>query len=208
MKALLVQLLAGIMLSSLLGGCAGTRPRSDVQEYLEEATGSSVTYVTTPAAFVLGQPGLAESGRDYVYLAPIVVSSGGDRSYWLWLGVWSTVDRQARHEDASPLRLGALQIVADDEPMDLEPQSADSNPAGIRRIPYATPVPPIQEFLVPVTRSQIQRLGNARVLTLTDRPADGASRLWRGNEQAAAIFSHFADEAGAARSATSQVTGR
>ena len=208
MKALLVQLLAAILLPSLLGGCAGTRPRSDAQEYLEEASGRSVIYVTTPAVFALGQPGLAESGRDYVYLAPIVVSSGGDRSYWLWLGVWSTVDRQARHEDASPLRLGALQIVADNEPMDLEPQSADSNPAGIRRIPYATPVPPIQEFLVPVTRSQIQLLGGARVLTLTDRPGGGATRLWRGDDRAVAVFGDFADEAGAARSAPSQVTGR
>jgi len=208
MRRLLLQLLAGILLSSLLGGCAGTRPRSDVREYLEEATGSSITHVTTPAAFVSEQPGLASSGRDYVYLAPIIVSRGGERTCWLWLGVWSTVDRQARNEDASPLRLGALQIVADNEPMDLDPQSADSNPAGIRRIPYATPVPPIQELLVPVTRSQIQRLGRARVLTLTDRPAGGASRLWRGDERAAAVLSHFAEEAGAASLETAPVAGR
>jgi hypothetical protein len=208
MRLLLVQLLAGILLSSLLGGCAGTRPRSDVREYLEEATGSSVTYVTTPAAFVSEQPGLASSGRDYVYLAPIVVSRGGERSCWLWLGVWSTVDRQARNEDASPLRLGSLQIVADNEPMDLDPQSADSNPAGIRRIPYATPVPPTQELLVPVTRSQLQRLGSARVLTLIDRPAGEVSRLWRGNDRAAAVLSHIAEEAGAAKVAPAPVTGR
>lgn len=199
MRLLLVRLLGGILLSSLLGGCAGTRPRSDVREYLEEATGSSITYVTTPAAFVNEQPGLASSGRDYVYLAPIVVSRGGERSCWLWLGIWSTVDRQARNEDASPLRLGALQIVADDEPMDLEPQSADSHPAGIRSIPYATPVPPTQELLVPVTRSQLQRLGSARVLTLIDRPAGEASRLWRGDERAANLLREVAEYAGSAR---------
>jgi hypothetical protein len=208
MQQLFLRLLAGILLSSLLGGCAHTPARSTVQEYLEETTGATITYVTTPAAFVIDQPGLASSGRDYVYVAPIVVSQGGERSCWLWLGVWSTVDRQARNADASPLSLGALQIVADNDPMDLEPQSADVKPMGVRRMPYATPVPPTQELLVPVTRSQIQRLGHARVLTLTDRPADGASRLWRGNAQAAAVFGHFADEAGAARSAPSQVTGR
>ena len=208
MQQLLIRLLTGILWSSLLGGCAHTPARSTVQEYLEEATGATITYVTTPAAFVIDQPGLASSGRDYVYVAPIVVSQGGERSCWLWLGVWSTVDRQARNEDASTLSLGALQIVADNDPMDLDPQSADLKPMGVLRIPYETPVPPIQELLVPVTRSQIQRLGHARVLTLTDRPADGTSRLWRGNEQAAAVFSHFADEAGVARSAPSQVTGR
>jgi len=205
---LLVRLLGGIVLSSLLGGCAHTPARSTVRDYLEEATGTSITYVTTPAAFVNEQPGLASSGRDYVYLAPIVVSRGGERSCWLWLGVWSTVDRQARNEDASPLTLGFLQIVADDEPMDLDPQSADLKPMGVRRIPYETPVPPTQELLVPVTRSQIQRLGRARVLTLIDRPADGASRLWRGDDRAAAVLSHFAEEAGAAKSNPAPVTGR
>lgn len=208
MQQLLVRLLAGILLSSLLGGCAGTRARSDVREYLEEATGSSITHVTTPAAFVSEQPGLASSGRDYVYLAPIIVSRGGERSFWLWLGIWSTVDRQAHDEDASPLRLGTLQIVADNEPMDLDPQFADAHPTGVRRIPYETPVPPIQELLVPVTRSQLQRLGRARVLTLMDRPAGGASRLWRGDDRAAVMLSHFTEEAGAARMNPAPGTGR
>jgi hypothetical protein len=204
MQQLPARLLVGILLSSLLGGCAGTRARSDVREYLEEATGSSITYVTRPAAFVSEQPGLASSGRDYVYVAPIAVSRGGERSCWLWLGVWSTVDRQARNESASPLRLGPLQIVADGEPMDMDPQSAESNPAGIRRAPYATPVPPTQELLVPVTGSQIRRLGRARVLTLIDRPAGGASRLWRADDRVARLLSHFSEEAGAPAPLASQ----
>jgi hypothetical protein len=208
MQPQLVRLLAGILAASLLGGCAGTQPRSDVQEYLEEATGSTITYVATPAAFVSEQPGLASSGRDYIYLAPIVVNSGGQRSCWLWLGVWSTIDRQARHEDASPLRLGMLRILADDEPIDLDSPAVDSLPTGLRRIPYATPVPPIQEQLIPVTRSQIQRLGRAQVLTLTDRPAGGASRLWHGDARAAAVLAEFAREAGVARADPARVTGR
>ncbi len=200
MRRLLLQLLAGIVFSSLSGGCAGTPERSDVRDYLEETTGTSITYVTAPAVFVNKQPGLASSGRDYVYLAPLLISSGGERSCWLWLGIWSTVDRQARDEGASPLRLGALQIVADNEPMDLDLQSVDLLPVGVRRIPYATPVPPTQELLVQVTRSQLQRLGRARVLTLTDRQLGGASRVWRSDEHAVAVLRHLADEIGSARS--------
>jgi hypothetical protein len=200
MRGLLLKLLAGIMLSSLAAGCASTREPADVRDYLEEATGTSITYVTEPVAFVSEQPGLASSGRDYVYLAPLLISSGGQRSCWLWLGTWSTIDRQARDEGASPLRLGVLQIVADNEPMDLDTQSDDLQPVGLRRIPYATPVPAIQEFLVPVTRSQLQRLSRARVLTLTDRQVGGASRVWRSDEHAVAVLRHLADEIGAARS--------
>jgi hypothetical protein len=193
-----IQLWAAIWLSSLLVGCGGTRARSDVRDYLEESTGVSVTYAGTPAAFERGQRGLASSGRDYVYLAPIVVNRGGEQSCWLWLGVWSTVDRQVRNDRASPLRLGALQIVADDEPMDIDMQPVDSHRAGLGRIPYTTPVPPSQELLVQVTRSQLQRLAGARTLTLVDRPADGPARSWRGDERAVSVLSHFAAGAGVA----------
>jgi hypothetical protein len=197
MRRLFLQLLTAIFLSALLQACGATRTRSDVRQYLEDATGTSITSVKTPAAFVREQPGLASSGRDYVFLAPIIVNLGGQRSCWLWLGLWSTIDRQARNERASPLTLGALQIVADNEPMDIDLQSTELNSAGIRRIPYSTPVPPTQELLVRVTHSQLQRLGRARVLTLVDRPAEGAARLWRGDERAAAVLSGFTEEAGA-----------
>jgi hypothetical protein len=189
--------LLGLLGAALLAGCAATPARdADVRDYFEEATGTSITYVRTPASFVHGQPGLASNGRDYVYLAPLAVSRGGERSCWLWLGIWSTVDRQARDDGASPLRLGPLQIVADGEPMDLDARAAGSNPAGLGRIPYATPVAPAQELLVRVTRTQLQRLGRARMLTLVDRPAEGAAREWQGDAHASAVLNLFAEDAG------------
>ncbi len=191
------RLLTRILLCSLLGACAGTQPRSDVEEYLEEATGSTITYVKTSAAFVREQRGLASSGRDYVYLAPLIVNSRGQHSCWLWLGVWSTIDRQARDIEASPLRLGTLQIVADDEPMDLDSPAAGALPPGLRQIPYATPVPPIQELLIPVTCSQIRRLGASQVLTLTDRPEGGVSRVWHADQRTVAVLSRFSQDAAA-----------
>ena len=96
-----------------------------------------------------------------------------------------------------PLVLGALQIVADDEPMDLDLQFVDSHPTGVRQIPYSTPVRSIQEFLVPITRTQLRRLGSARVLTLVDRQEGEASRSWQGDGRAASLLSQLAEEAGA-----------
>ena len=194
MQRLLTQLPAVILLVALSGGCASTSPRADIRQVFEASTGSNITYVKTPGAFVSEQPGLASSGRDYVYIAPLVINRGGERSCWLWFGVWSTVDRQARNEEASPLRLGSFQIVADGAPMDMESQSAEAHPTGIRQSIYATPVPPAQELLVAVTRSQPQRLGSARVLTVIDRPSDGAARLWRGDDRAAAVLRQVAEE--------------
>ena len=195
MRMRYVRLLAGLLLCMLFGGCAGKQTRYEVREYLEEATGTSVSYVRVPVVFVHEEPGLAASGRDYVYLAPMAVSRGGERSFWLWLGVWSTVDRKARNEGASPLSIGPIRILADEEPMDLNLQLADVDSLGIRRMPYATPVTTNREYLAPVTRSQLQRLGHARILTLTDSPAGGVARIWSSDDRAAAVMSHFAEEA-------------
>ncbi len=194
----LVQLVTLLLLSTWLAACAGKREHAaDVRDYLDETSGTSVTYVAAPAVFVRAQPGLASSGRDYVYLAPLAVSRGGERSCWLWLGVWSTVDRQVRDDTASPLRLGSLQLVADGEPMDVEWQGVELNPAGIGRIPYATPIAPAQQLMVQVTRTQLQRLGRARSLALVDRPEGAVARSWDGDEHAIAMLGLFAEEAGA-----------
>jgi hypothetical protein len=192
MRMLFVRLLAGVLLATLFVGCAGKQTRSDVREYLDKATGATVTRVKDPATFVHEVPGLASSGRDYVYLAPLAVNRGGARTYWLWLGIWSTVDRQARDERASPLSIGPLLILADDEPIELNLQPAASNPTGIR-MPYATPVTTNQTYLARVTRSQLQRLGHARVLTLTDSPAGGTARFWRSDDRTAAMLGRFAE---------------
>jgi len=206
MRMLFVRLLTGVVLCALFGGCAWKGMRTDVRirEYLEEATGTSVTYVSVHTAFVHKEPALASSGRDYIYLGPIAVNRGGERSFWLWLGVWSTVDRKAHNAVASPLSIGPIQILADDEPMEFKLQSVDANPAGIRRIPYWTPVTTHQEYLVQVTRSQFQRLGHARVVTLTDSPAAGMTRVWRGDDRATAVLSRFAEEVSAAGSNAGQ----
>ena len=208
MRMRLIQLLVIAVSCTVLGGCAGKPARSDVQDYLEETTGTTITSVRNPAAFVHEVPELAASGRDYVYLAPIAVSRGGERSFWLWLGAWSTVDRKARHENARPLGIGPIQILADGEPMELELQPADGNPAGIRRIPYSTPVNSLQQFMAPVTRSQLQRLSHARVLTLADQPDDETARLWHSDEQASAMLSSFADQTLAAEARSAPDSGR
>jgi len=205
---LLVAMLLAAPLAVFLGGCTGTREATGTRDYLEESTGTSITYVTEPAVFMNEQPGLASSGRDYVYLAPLRISTGGAQSCWLWLGVWSTIDRGARGEGASPLSLGVVQLVADGEPMDLDLQSTEALPGGMRRIPYATPVAPAQEFLVPVTRSQLRRLGQAHDLALVDRQDGGSPRQWTVDERGVEVLRQFAGELGVPRAARGPGSGR
>ncbi len=193
MRVLFIRMLVGVLLGTLFGGCAGKRTHSEVRQYLEEVTGTSVTYVRAPITFLHEAPGLASSGCDYIYLAPLAFSRGGERSFWLWLGVWSTVDRKARNERASPLSIGPIRILADGEPMELNLQSAESNPAGIRRMPYSTPVATNREYLARITHSQLDRLGHARVLVLTDSPAGRMTRIWRSDDRAAAVLGGFTE---------------
>jgi hypothetical protein len=185
------QLLTVVLMLPLLAACTGIRSPTGYREYLEEATGTTVAQVPMPGVFLREQPGLASSGRDYVYLAPLGISRSGERSWWLWLGVWSTVDRPARDATAAPLVLGSALLMADTEPMELDLQPAVLQASGMGRIPYATPVRPAQEWLVPVTLSQLQRLARARMLTLWDRPAGEESRSWQGDERAAVVMRQF-----------------
>lgn len=193
MREGLTRLLVMLCTGLLLAGCGGRQPRSELREYLEEATGTTVIQAREPAAFVHAVPELAASGRDYVELGPLLVSRGGERSFWLWLGVWSTVDRGVRREGAQPLGLGPVWILADGEPMELELQPADASQAGVRELPYATPVAPIEAFLVALTPSQVLRLGQARGLALADAPDGPADRLWTGDEHAVEVFRSFAE---------------
>jgi hypothetical protein len=92
--------------------------------------------------------------------------------------------------------------------MDLDLQFADTHPTGVRQTPYSTPVPPVQEFFVPITRTQLQRIGSAHVLMLVDRQEGEASRSWRSDGPAANLLSQLAEEAGAPGMNPAPVTGR
>jgi len=75
---------------ALAGGCQST---GSVIERLDESSG--LTFVTDPALAVYArtETRLSRSARDYIYLGPVEVNERGQREYYLWVGIASTIDR-------------------------------------------------------------------------------------------------------------------
>ena len=171
-------LVAGIVVSLMatIAGCGGLQPA--LRTSLDQNTGATVTFLRAPLVFSRSEPAFAANGRDYAYVGPLMVSRGGERSYWLWVGVWSTIDRQVQDNAKPRLALEQPRILADGEPLQTDRILADPVEAGVGHVPYETPVAPAQQMLIAVTRSQLDRLALARAVSLRDGAEATGGRRW------------------------------
>ena len=165
---------AGMALASC--GTVETGPRAT--EYLDEATGATITRVEAPFTFYSDDPSRAANARDYLDAAPLAVNQAGRYSWWLWLGVWSTIDRGASGGDAQLADIAAIQLIIDGEPMELDMHArTDRIPDG-GPLPYTATVP-ARNILLPLTGSQVARLGRAASISMRTEMADGEVRHWQ-----------------------------
>lgn len=175
MKRILAVTAAAVLAVS----CATDAPNRRTAEYLDEATGATITRVSEPFLLASDDPARAANARDYIHAAPLAVNQGGRRSYWLWLGVWSTIDRGASAGEAQPADITAIQLIVDGEPMDLDMGARVERIPGVTRLPYAAPVDTARAVVLPLTASQVSRLGRgSRILIHTAMSSD-PSLLWQ-----------------------------
>lgn len=155
-----------------LAGCASVS-ETQLGEYLDETTGTTVRHVAEAAVFARERPMLAANARDYLSLAPLELSSAGRREDLLWLWSWSTIDRRGARNDTAQ---STVIVVLDGEPMELQP----ARPRTLGRWPYAAPVNGGQQALFALSPSQVLRLSAAERVSvvLTDGDAAGEYRLW------------------------------
>ena len=168
-------LIAALLLASCGTGAPGRRATG----YLDEKTGTTITYVEQPISLFSDDPARAANARDYIYAAPLSVNQAGKRSWWLWLGLWSTIDRGAAAGDDQRPDIAAIQLLVDGEPMELDIGTrADSIP-GLGRLPYTTPVATARNILLPLTGSQVTRLSRGASIVIHTEMTSGAALLWR-----------------------------
>lgn len=183
--------------AGLLASCAGGAPDRPTSEYIEESTGATITRVAGPMVLFSDDPAFAANARDYLYAAPLAVNQSGQRSWWLWLGLWSTIDRAVSIGEIAPEDIVGFLLLADGEPMELDAGARVAAIPGVPRLPYATPVATARNFFLPLTRSQAARLGNARELAIRTESAHRATRTWQrwGGDESA--LRDFAEATGA-----------
>lgn len=168
-KDLSLRKISSLLALAGLFGCSGTAPL--VEETLDSETGVTVMRATPPVIFYRDSSYRAANARDFVYLGPIEVNRMGGFEYFLWLGVWSTVDDMDAAYDRDGFE--SVIIIADGEPMTLDASGWTLEAIGVGDPVYVAPISSAADVYYPVTIDQIRLLAGARdieILTTSAKP--------------------------------------
>jgi hypothetical protein len=178
-----------LALAAQISACS--TPSSLVQETLDPVTGVTVLRATAPVVLYHDNSGYAAHARDYVYLGPVEVNRMGSHSYYLWLGIWSTIryeDRQSEQRDG----FESVILFVDGEPLPLEFAGWTLDAIGVTEPVYVKPVASAANAYYRVTIDQIRLLAEADVIQLhagTAKPRTYA--LWENQASAYASLRAF-----------------
>lgn len=137
------------------GGCQS----GGIVERLDRDTG--LTLVTDPKlkVFARTETRLSRSARDYIYLGPVEVNERGRRSYYLWVGVASTIDRSFLSGESSMPEV--LYVDLQGAPMEFELAPWGDRVRGLSADSlYDSAVTPEEVFAARVTLDQLSLIAD------------------------------------------------
>jgi hypothetical protein len=162
-------LAATAMLAILLACQTGGR----IVERLDESNGITVTSAAEPLVFARTEARYSRSGRDYLYLGPVQINRQGQREYFLWVGIASTLDRGfLAPEAAKPLQLIARPR-GEPMPLDLAPPRDLVADLALRDI-YRPTVPVQREYLARVSLHQLALIAEEPLSPIQLSATDGS----------------------------------
>lgn len=164
-----------VMVASLLAACSTSGPL--VEQKLDAVTGVTVTRSTSPTVLYRDNSAYAAHARDYVYMGAVEINRMGANSYYLWLGIWSTMqdDKRSAERDG----FDTVIIYADGEPLPLELAGWTLDAIGVSEPVYVKPVASAADAYYRVTVDQIRLIAESSDIQLrvgTTRPKSYA--LW------------------------------
>jgi len=169
-----VMCIASILIVSLLAACSSA---PTVKEFFDSESSVVVNYTDTPIIFYIDRSGRAAFARDFVNVGPIQVNRMGDRRYYLWLGIWNTIDTANKESRAAEFEL--VTVYADGEPILLDLAGWTSEVVGASRPIYAKPVSSATEAYYEVTIDQIRLMAAATEIRIQTSGEPSASyEMW------------------------------
>lgn len=187
-----IRILAGLIAMILMAGCAS--PTSGIREKLDPLTAVTVTFTGTPLIMYRENPGQAAFARNYIHLGPIQVNRSGSYQYYLWLGVWDTMQTADSAERMDGLE--SIIIFADGEPLSLEVSGWTPDAIGTSEPVYLKPVASSVDAYYRVTADQIRLIAEASDIRL--RTSGASSRefgLWDSQRSARSDLLEFLNRA-------------
>lgn len=174
----------------LLGGCASTG--EFVADQLDPVTAVTSTRTTKPLVLYRDESALAAHARDYIYIGPVEVNRMGGYTYFLWFGIWSTL--QDRNVSAERDGFESVVLFVDGEPLGLELTGWTHSSIGASEPIYPKPVATSADAYYAVTLDQIRLIAGARDIRLQTSDIGAASyEPWDSTESASAGLRAFLD---------------
>ena len=171
-----LHLIGSLFAVASLGACSTSAPL--FVERLDTNTGVTVLNATEPLVLYRDNSGYAAHARDYVYMGPIEVNNMGAETYYLWLGIWSTM-RDVTRLDSQRNGFESVVLYADGEPMPLEIAGWTLDTIGVSEPVYPSPVAGAADAYYRVTADQIRLITDARDVELrTGTAREVAYTLW------------------------------
>ncbi len=154
--------LGGLLLLIGLTGCGTSAPISG--EKLDPLTGVTVTFVKPPLILYRDNSSKAAYARNYVNMGPIQVNRSGIYRYYLWVGIWNTmqVADMTEHRDG----FESILIFADGEPLSLQLAGWTPEAIGVSEPTYLKPVASAADAYYQVTADQIRLIAEASDIRL------------------------------------------
>lgn len=145
------------LLALSLSACAPDAPL--VREHMDPVTSVNVTYSQVAMVFYRDVSGRAAFARDFVHLAPLEVNRSGDYRYYLWLGIWNTLDETQTEKSRDGFE--SIVIFADGEPIPLEVSGWTVSSIGASEPVFLKPVASAADAYYAVSVDQIRLIAEA-----------------------------------------------
>ena len=176
-----IQRTATTVLLLTLVACAG-QP-STVQSKLDPRTSVTISYSQTPLVFFRDDFGKAAFARNYVHLGPIEVNRMGSVHYYLWLGIWNTMQNADSGEAHDGFE--SIVIFVDGEPLALEISGWSEAAIGASESVYVRPVASAADAYYEVTVDYLRLIATSEDIRVQSTgPGTRSYELWDGQKSA------------------------
>ena len=179
-----------ILIALLLTACAGNDARS--LNKLDTVTGVTISYSRAPMVFYRDDFGKAAHSRNFVHLAPLEVNKMGEYRYFLWLGVWNTLQNARPGETRDGFE--SITIFADGEPLSLQLSGWTASAIDASEPVYMKPVSSAADAYYEVAMDTIRVIAEADdIRILSTGPKQQSFELWDRNSAARSSLQEFLD---------------
>ena len=161
----------------VLSSCGSSAPL--IKDKLDPMTGVTITHAEVPLVFYRDRSARAAFARDFVNMGPIQVNRMGQHRYFLWLGIWNTMQDSHLSDEINSFE--SIIVFADGEPLQLSLAGWTPNAIGASESVYVKPVASLAEAYYEVTIDQLRFIAAASDVRLrTSGPQARSYEPWEG----------------------------